>query len=179
MNIVVPAGVTVNHHDGLVTAKGPKGEIKKKINDQVVFEQKDGVISFVLKAGSEEKLNLWGLTRTLVANLVEGVSKGYEVKMEIVGVGYKAQPSGKKLILSLGFSHNIEFAVPEGVTIDLDKENKNVIVIKGVDKELLGETAARIRKYRRPEPYKGKGIRYVGERVHRKAGKSGAKVGAK
>jgi large subunit ribosomal protein L6 len=123
------------------------------------------------------KLNrsLHGLTRTLLANMIEGVTKGFERQLEILGVGYRASVAGSKLTLSLGFSHPIEFAIPQGISIELDKEKKNILIIKGFDKQLLGEVASKIRSFRKPEPYKGKGIRYVGEYVAQKAGKAAGK----
>jgi len=172
--IVVPAGVEVVYKDDMITVKGPKGTLSRKVNPLVSVEQADGQLTVKLNSELNEHKGLWGLFRTLISNMVEGVTKGYEKKLEVVGVGYRFKPSGNKINLSLGFSHPIDFKAPEGITFDEDKENKNVIVIRGTDKEAIGEVAAKIRSFRPPEPYKGKGVRYLGEHIVKKAGKSAA-----
>lgn len=173
--ITIPSGVTVEKTGNTLIVKGPKGELNKKIhpNMEIVIEENQ----IWVKKPSETKQNrsLHGLTRTLVANMVTGVAKGFEKKLEIIGIGYRAQPSGGKITLSLGYSHPIEYKAPEGVTFEADEEKKNIITIKGISKELVGETAAKVRSFRPPEPYKGKGIRYMDEYVARKAGKSATK----
>lgn len=173
--IKIPNGVTVEIAHHVVTVKGPKGELKTKLNSRVSLEIKDGVAT--VNRATENKIDrsLHGLSRTLVANMVEGVTKGFEKKLEILGVGYRAQVQGTKLSLTLGFSHPIEFPFPAGITITIDAEKKNILIIAGADKQLIGEVAAKIRSFKKPEPYKGKGIRYLGEYVARKAGKAASK----
>jgi large subunit ribosomal protein L6 len=173
--VTVPSGVTVTINGSDVTVKGPKGELSRKFHPNMKIELADGQLT--VSRPNDLKLNrsLHGLTRTLLNNMVEGVTKGYEKQLEILGVGYRAAVGGSKLTLSLGFSHPIEFDIPKGITIELDKEKKNILIIRGFDKELLGETAANIRGFRPPEPYKGKGIRYLGEYVAQKAGKAAGK----
>ncbi len=170
--IPVPEGVTVNIEKRLVTAKGPKGELFVEIPGQMTVENKDG--SILVKRPDESKVNrsLHGLSRTLIANIVQGVSTGFTKKLEIIGVGYRAELKGKNLLLSLGFSHQILFSPPEEIAIEL--EGNNLITISGIDKQLVGQIAAKIRSFRPPEPYKGKGIRYVDEVVRKKAGKTAA-----
>jgi len=174
--IDIPNGITVEkNNENLVSVKGPKGELSMQIHKKMNIEIKDNVIT-VTRSG-EDKLNksLHGLSRTLIANMIEGVSKGFQKRLEIQGVGYRANVQGKKIVLSLGFSHPIEYEPPEGVILEMDKEKKNIIIISGINKQLVGEAAAKIRSYRKPEPYKGKGIRYEGEYVQRKAGKAAGK----
>ena len=173
--IKVPAGVTVTVSGNTVSVKGPKGELTQQFHPNMKIEVKENEI--IVTRPSDLKLNksLHGLTRTLIQNMVEGVTKGYEKQLEILGVGYRAAIAGAKLTLNLGFSHPIEFIAPNGITIEQDKDKKNILIIKGYDKQLLGEVAAKIRGYKKPEPYKGKGIRYVGEYVQQKAGKAAGK----
>lgn len=173
--IQVPSGVTVTVDGKTVSVKGPKGELKQTFHDNMLITVKDNQV--VVERPNNVKLNkaLHGLTRTLISNMIEGVTKGYEKQLEILGVGYRAAVAGTKLTLTLGFSHPIEFPAPAGISIELDKEKKNIIIIKGADKQLLGEVAAKIRGFKKPEPYKGKGIRYLGEYVPQKAGKAASK----
>ncbi|MFA6534427.1 MAG: 50S ribosomal protein L6 [Patescibacteria group bacterium] len=173
--IVVPAGVTVTYADNLVTVKGPKGELTQKIDSTVKVAIQDGQINLTVLDPTDNQQNaFWGLFRKLIANMVEGVVSGFSKKLEINGVGYKVASKGDKLVLNLGFSHPIEFALPQGITAAVEG---NQITISGLDRQLVGQTAANIRKLRKPEPYKGKGIKYSDEVIHRKAGKA-AKAGA-
>lgn len=169
--IEIPQGVEVKIDGQTVTVKGPKGTLTDTFLDVVTIKQEDNKLVVTRKDDSVK--NIHGLTRTLVANMVKGVTEGFEKSLEIGGVGYKAQKQGKKLILTLGFSHPVEVEEPEGITIDVPTPNN--IVVKGIDKQLVGQVATNIRDYRRPEPYKGKGIKYAGERIRRKEGKAGAK----
>lgn len=173
MPITVPAGVTVKVDGNLVSVKGPKGELSRTIPQEMILDIADGTIS--VKRPSEEKKHkqLHGLTRTLVSNMVDGVTKGFSRTLEISGVGYRASKAGTKLNLTLGFSHPVEVDPPQGITIDVPAPNR--IVVSGIDKESVGALAAKIRSYREPEPYKGKGVKYEGEIVRRKVGKAGAK----
>jgi large subunit ribosomal protein L6 len=173
--ISIPEGVTVEIKDNLVTVKGPKGELSEQIHKNIKVEIKDNEIICTPKKDDKFSKSLHGLSRNLIANMVEGVTKGFEKRLEIIGVGYKAQAQGSKLILNLGFSHPIEYKAPDGITFDLDKDKKNIVIVSGINKQIVGEVAAKIRSYRKPEPYKGKGIRYIDEHVMRKAGKAVAK----
>jgi large subunit ribosomal protein L6 len=173
--VTVPSGVTIEIKDNKVSVKGPKGELSENIHPAIKAELQDGKIVFTRTLDDKPTKSLHGLARKLVANMVEGVTKGYEKKLEIIGVGYKAQASGSKLTLNLGFSHPIEYIAPKGIMFEIDKEKKNIVIITGINRQVLGEVAAKIRSYKQPEPYKGKGIRYVGENVPRKAGKAAAK----
>lgn len=176
--ITIPAGVTVAIADRQIKVKGPKGELSYKYLPQVEVSQEGDKI-VIKRNGDESQARAYhGLTRALVNNMVKGVSVGFEKKLQLIGVGFKAQVTGKKLILNIGFSHPIEFMIPEGIKIENDKEDKNGLVITGIDCQVVGEVAAQIRKFRKPEPYKGKGIRYLGEEVKRKAGKAAAKAAA-
>lgn len=173
--ISIPSGVTVDIKDNFATVKGPKGELKKQLHTNMSFEMKENEVTVKRPDETKGNRSLHGLTRTLLANMVEGVTKGFEKRLEIVGVGYKASAAKNKITLNLGFSHPIEH-VAEGVEFMMDEQNKNMIIVSGIDKQLVGEVAAKIRSYRKPEPYKGKGIKYVGEHIIRKAGKaSGSK----
>jgi large subunit ribosomal protein L6 len=174
MPIQIPAGVDVKiEADNLVTIKGQKGTLTKRLHRDMIISIENGVIN--VKRPSDEKLHksLHGLTRTLVANMVEGVTKGYEKTLEINGVGYRAQKQGKKLVLTLGYSHPVEMEEPPGITVDVPANNK--LIVKGIDKQEVGEFAAKIRSKREPEPYKGKGIKYETEVIRRKEGKTGGK----
>ncbi len=157
---------------GQVSVKGPKGELKVAIHPSISVVSDGKSITVAPAAGakkdSKEVKALWGLSRVLIANLMEGVTKGFEKQLELQGVGYRAELKGKDLVLSVGFSHQVPVAAPAGISFAVEK---NIIKITGIDKQLVGETAARIRRIRKPEPYKGKGIRYVGEKVRRKEGK--------
>ncbi|MBI5197898.1 MAG: 50S ribosomal protein L6 [Nitrospirae bacterium] len=169
--IEIPKGIEVQIDGHSVSMKGPKGKIAKGLNPGVVIRKEDGKISVSLPEDVRVSRSIHGLTRTLIANMVEGVSKGFQKILEISGVGYRAQIQGKNLVMTLGFSHPITYALPEGITAEVEKQT--VVTLHGVDKELLGQVAADIRSYRVPDPYKAKGIRYRGEVVRRKAGKAG------
>lgn len=172
--VELPAGVEVkidNNH--VVTVKGPKGELQEKINSELNVDIKDNILSVSRTSEAKNVRAQHGLARTLIANMVEGVVNGYEKKLELQGVGYKVEKKGKKLVLNLGFSHPVELEDPEGITTEAPTATS--VVIKGIDKAVVGNYAANIRAWRRPEPYKGKGIRYEGEYVRRKEGKAGVK----
>ena len=174
MPITVPAGVTVTiGADNEVTVKGPNGTLTKKLHPEMIIKQEGAEI--IVERPSEEKMHkaLHGLTRTLINNMVVGVTTGFSKELEINGVGYRAQMQGKKLVLSLGYSHPVEYEAIDGITLEVPAPNK--IIVKGANKEHVGETAAKIREYRQPEPYKGKGIKYIDEVIIRKEGKAGAK----
>ncbi len=171
--ISLPAGVEVKVADNnVVTVKGPKGELQENISDLLTVEIKDGIVTVSRDGDDAEKRAQHGLARTLINNMVVGVTEGYEKKLQLVGVGYKAEKKGKNLVMNLGFSHPIELPDPEGITTETP--DATTIVIKGIDKAMVGNYAANIRAYRRPEPYKAKGIRYEGEYIRRKEGKTGA-----
>lgn len=170
--VVLPSGVTVEITADSIKVKGSKGELTRALHPAIKVEQKENELIVTKK--SDEDSALHGLFRSLIFNMVEGVSKGYEKKLEVLGVGYKFKANGNKLTLNLGFSHPVEFKAKEGIAFSDDPDNKVVIIIKGIDKELVGETAAKVRSFRPPEPYKGKGIRYQGEYVPKKAGKAAA-----
>jgi len=170
--IQIPSGVTINLAGNLVTAKGPKGELSVKLHPDIKISMEDSTVKVERANNSKLQRSLHGLSRTLIANIVEGVNKGYEKRLEIVGVGYRAETRGKSLLLSLGYSHQIAFRPPEGVMVN--NEGNTVIVVRGIDKALVGQIAAKIRSLKPPEPYKGKGIRYAGEVVRKKAGKTAA-----
>lgn len=172
--VAIPSSVTVTFEQNIIKVKGNKGTLEFTPHSRVRIEIKNGNI--VAYRQSDEKLDksLHGLTRTIIANMIKGVTDGFEKKLEIRGVGYRAQMEGKNLVLALGFSHPIKYTPPEGIHIDIDKEKKNILTITGTDKQVVGQVAAKIRSYRKPEPYKGKGIRYVGEFVPKKAGKAAA-----
>lgn len=173
--IPVPNGVEVKINDNQVTVKGPKGEQSHTIPSKLIsVEMKDNQIIVTRQNDSRSARSLHGLNRTLIANMIEGVTKGFSKKLEINGVGYRCQVSGKTLKLELGFSHPIDFPIPEGIEITQDQKNKNLIEISGADKQTVGQVCAEIRAYRPPEPYKGKGIKYIDEQITRKAGKTAA-----
>ncbi|MCX6721307.1 MAG: 50S ribosomal protein L6 [Candidatus Staskawiczbacteria bacterium] len=167
--IEVPQGVTVEINDKEIAVKGPKGELKQFIHPEIKIEIKDGKIFVAPKAELSKKgRGLWGLYRALVANMVEGVSKGFEKKLEIEGVGFKAAVDGEGITLNLGFTNPVKIKKPEGITFLVEK---NVITVSGASKEAVGEVSALIRKQKKAEPYKGKGIKYQGEKIRRKEGK--------
>ena len=171
--VVVPKGVTLQVEGNTVAVKGPRGELRRELHPEMALAlDKD---QFTVTRPSDEKRHkaLHGLTRTLVQNMVDGVSKGYSKSLEIQGVGYKAEPKPYGVNLIVGFSHPVKYEAPKGIKITVD--NNTLVKIEGADKELVGQVAAELRSVRPPEPYKGKGIRYVGEQVRRKAGKTGAK----
>lgn len=174
--IELPDGVTVEIKNGMVTVKGPKGELSERIHSKIKVEQKENEILCIREGDDKQSRSLHGLSRSLIANMVEGVTKGFEKRLEIIGVGYKAQASGSKVTLNLGFSHPIEYKAPEGVMFEIDKDKKNILIISGISKQMVGEVTAKVRSFRKPEPYKGKGIRYVDEYVARKVGKAVAKA---
>ena len=173
MPIEIPAGVTVSQKENTLTVKGAKGELTRTFHPEINIAVEENVITVTRPSDGKEHRSLHGLTRALVANMVTGVHEGFTKTLEINGVGYRAAKQGNKLALTLGFSHPVEMEAPAGITIDVPAPNK--IVVTGADKEVVGAVAADIRKWRKPEPYKGKGIRYEGEVVRRKAGKAGAK----
>lgn len=173
MPIDIPAGVTVDLKEHTLTVQGPKGTLVREFNPAMNIEIDGNVISVTRPNDEPQNRALHGLTRALVANMVTGVSEGFKKTLEIQGVGYRAALQGEKLVLTLGYSHPVEVVAPEGITIEVPGPTK--IVVSGASKEMVGEVAANIRKWRQPEPYKGKGIRYEGEVVRRKAGKAGAK----
>ena len=166
--IIIPENVEVKINGDQVTVKGPKGELNQTVPIQIEISLKDKEVLVKPRGNSKEASALWGLFRTLIFNMVKGVTDGFEKKLEIEGVGYKAAVQEKKLILNLGFSHPIEIEAPDGIEFSMEK---NIIVVSGLDKQLVGQLAAKIRDQRKPEPYKGKGIHYVGEVIRRKAGK--------
>lgn len=172
--IEIPQGVTVAIQGNQIKVKGAKGELTRVFPKEVKVEQKDNTIALTRTGESDREKAIHGLFRTLISNMVEGVTKGFEKKMEIIGVGFKFKASGGKLTLNVGFSHPVEFKAVDGVTFEEDKEEKSIFTIKGIDKEAVGETAAKVRAIKPPEPYKGKGIRYHGEYVEKKAGKAAA-----
>ncbi len=168
--IELPKGVEVNLLDeNVVEIKGPKGTLKKKMVQELTIKQEDSSIIVERPSDSRQHKSLHGLTRSLIDSMVEGVTQGYAKKLEIVGVGYKAEKKGKKLVLTLGFSHPVEMEDPDGIETSVEK---NIIKITGIDKQKVGNYAAVIRDWRKPEPYKGKGIKYEGEQIRRKAGKT-------
>ncbi len=174
--VTIPSGVTVEKRPpNTVFVKGPKGELTLAVHPRIAVEIADGSITCTRKSESKQDRSLHGLTRTLIYNMIEGVTKGYEKKLEIIGVGFRVAVQGAKLVLNIGLSHPVEYAIPGGIKIDIDKEKKNIVIITGSDKQLVGEVAAKIRAFRKPEPYKGKGIKYFGEQITRKAGKAAAK----
>ena len=172
--IDIPAGVEVKIEEGnKVTVKGPKGTLEKCLPVEMTIKQEDNQVVVTRPNDLKKMKSLHGLTRTLVANMVTGVTKGYEKVLEINGVGYRAQKQGKKLVLALGYSHPVEMEDPEGIETTVD--GTNVIIVKGISKEKVGQYAAEIRAKRAPEPYKGKGIKYSDEVIRRKVGKTGKK----
>ncbi len=172
--IPIPSGVKVALHEGRIEVEGPKGKLVTRLAKGVRIEQGNGELRAILAEDSKGLRPLWGLTRTLVANAVHGVSQGFSKQLDIVGIGYRAQVEGKKVSFSLGYSHPIEFEIPAGIEIDIEKQTR--ITVSGADKHQVGQVAARIRDLRKPDPYKQKGIRYVGEVLKKKAGKTGAAV---
>jgi len=167
--IDVPAGVTFDIHPELVTVKGPKGELSERVNRDMKIEQGEGVVTVERPSDRGQHRALHGLTRTLLANMVVGVTEGYEKRLEIQGVGYRASLKGKDLELLVGYSHPVMIEAPEGIEFELPQQTE--VIVRGIDKQKVGQVAAVIRKQRPPEPYKGKGIRYQGEYVARKVGK--------
>ncbi len=167
--IEIPANVEVLINDGEISVKGPKGELKGRIRPEIKVEKKENLIIVSPIKETKKTSAFWGLQRTLIANMVEGVSNGFEKKLEIRGVGYRAEMKGEDLLLKVGFSHPVIVEKVDGIKFSVEKNN--LISVSGIDKELVGQVAAKIRKIRPPEPYKGKGIRYLGEEVRKKTGK--------
>jgi large subunit ribosomal protein L6 len=171
--IIIPDKTTVTVKDGLVTVKGEKGSLSRSLPASMNLKMEDNALMVEIKEGGRKAGAMQGLIRSLVANMVTGVNKGFERVLEINGIGYRADVQGNKIVMNLGFSHPINFDIPKGISATVDKNN--VIKLSGIDKELLGQTASHIRRLRPPEPYKGKGVKYAGERIQKKAGKSGTK----
>jgi large subunit ribosomal protein L6 len=169
--IEIPTGVTITINGDVVTVKGPKGELTRSFNPDIEIKVEENVINLSRPSESKEHRSIHGTTRSLLANMVEGVSKGFEKSLELIGVGYRAQKQGKKLVLNVGYSHPVEFEPEEGIEVEVPSNTK--VIVKGINKERVGALAANIRQVRPPEPYKGKGIRYEGEVVRRKEGKTG------
>jgi large subunit ribosomal protein L6 len=173
MPVPVPSGVTINIDGTTVSVKGPKGELKRTFPEGISFAIEDDKVIASRSSEESSQKALHGLSRALFANMVEGVTKGYQKQLEITGVGYKAEMKPYGLLFSLGYSHTIEFKAPQGITLKAPQPTQ--VLIEGADKEIVGQVAAEIRSLRKPEPYKGKGIKYVGEKIRRKAGKAGGK----
>jgi len=169
--VVVPAGVEVIVNGNVVTVKGPKGQLEQEISKNLTVEVKEGEVVVTRPTDNREDRSQHGLARTLINNMVVGVTQGFEKKMQLVGVGYKAEKKGNTLVMNLGYSHPVEMVDPEGITTEVP--NATEIIVKGADKALVGNYAANIRAWRKPEPYKGKGIKYVDEVIRRKEGKTG------
>jgi large subunit ribosomal protein L6 len=167
--IAIPDGVTVEIKPGLVSVKGPRGELSQGVSSDMSVTQSNGTLTVARPSDRGEHRALHGLTRSLIANMVQGVTDGFEKRLEIQGVGYRARLQGKALELSVGYSHPVAVSAPDGIEFEVPVPTQ--VVVRGIDKQLVGETAARIRRSRPPEPYKGKGVRYVGEHVRRKVGK--------
>jgi large subunit ribosomal protein L6 len=176
--VTIPEGVTITvGKDNVVTVKGKKGELKQSVDRDITVEVKDGHVSFARPTDQIRHRALHGLYRSIISNLVKGVTDGYERKLELIGVGFKAANQGNVLDLSLGYSHNIIFEIPKELKVATaqEKGQNPVITLEGIDKQLIGQVAAKLRSLRKPEPYKGKGVRYVGEIVRKKAGKAAGK----
>jgi large subunit ribosomal protein L6 len=169
--IPLPKGVMVEVKDGLVSVKGQKGALQRPLLEGVEVDITDGVVTLRRTGEDKRSRSYHGLMRTLVANMVEGVSNGYEKKLEIVGIGYRSELKGNSLALYLGYSHPIDFPLPQGISAEVEKQT--LVTIRGIDKELVGQIAAKIRDLRKPDPYKGKGVKYAGEVLRKKAGKTG------
>ena len=167
--VAIPSGVTVTLDGQTVTVKGPKGQLAWTVSDEIEIKQEGAEITFVPRNDTQRARGMWGLSRTLIGNMVEGVTKGYEQTLELVGVGYRAAMKGQALSMQLGFSHDVDIPPPAGISFAVPKQTE--VRVSGIDKQLVGEVAARIRRIRPPEPYKGKGVRYAGEKVRRKEGK--------
>jgi large subunit ribosomal protein L6 len=169
--VPIPSGVSVEIKDRHITIKGNKGTLSRELPSAIVLEQEGSTVKVSPENNSRIARQRHGLCRTLVANMVEGVSKGFEKRLQIQGVGYRAQAQGKKLTLNVGYSKPVEMEMPEGIQVAVERNTE--VILNGIDKEVVGNTAAKIRAVRPPEPYKGKGIRYLGEQIRRKAGKTG------
>ena len=171
--VSIPSGVSAEIADGTLNVKGPKGTLPLRLRDEISYTLDGDAILVKPANDSKAARAFWGMQRTMVDNLVTGVTQGYTKVLEINGVGYRAEVKGKELVLSLGYSHQVNFPIPEGIAIEVEKMTK--LSVKGYDKEVVGQTAAKIRSFRGPEPYKGKGIKYANETILRKAGKTGKK----
>lgn len=169
--IEIPAGVDVKVENNTVTVKGPKGELTQSFDNDMIIELENNVLTVQRPSDNKNHKAMHGLVRTLIANMIIGVTEGYKKELEIIGTGYRAAKNGKVLALTLGFSHPLDLEDPEGVLTEVP--NPNTIIISGIDKQKVGAYAAHIRQYRKPEPYKGKGIKYTGEVIRRKVGKTG------
>jgi large subunit ribosomal protein L6 len=167
--VAIPSGVTANIEGGQLSVKGPKGTLALGLSDKVDYKVEDGGIAITPANDTQEARGHWGMQRTLVANLVEGVTQGFSKTLEITGVGYRAQAQGRKLKLQLGYSHDVDLDVPEG--LEVKTPDQTTVEISGIDKQAVGQFAAEVRRWRKPEPYKGKGIKYRGEYIFRKEGK--------
>jgi large subunit ribosomal protein L6 len=167
--ITIPSGVTLTLDGQTISVKGPKGQLSWTVAEEVEIKQEGSELTLTPRTDTQRARGMWGLSRTLVANMVQGVTQGFEETLELVGVGYRAALKGQALSMQLGFSNDVDIPPPEGIAFAVPKQTE--IKISGIDKQLVGETAARIRRIRPPEPYKGKGVRYAGEKVRRKEGK--------
>ncbi len=172
MPISLPNGTKVEIKGTHIKVTGPKGTLERDLRPEIECKEENSQLIFTPKGTSKRVMSFWGMTRSLVNNMIIGVDKGFQKKLAVEGVGYRANLSGKTITLNVGYSNPVEFALPDGITAEVDKDNN--ITVSGIDKELVGLTAARIRSIRKPEPYKGKGIRYIDERIVRKVGKAGA-----
>jgi large subunit ribosomal protein L6 len=169
--IPIPENTEIKLKDGIITVKGPKGQLQRKVHPKVKVNVDNSEIVVAVSDNTKESKSLHGLFRVLIGNMVKGVTEGFEKSLEIVGVGYRAEIQGRNAIFNLGYSHPINYELPEGIEAKIDKSR---VTVSGIDKELVGMTAAKIRSFRKPEPYKGKGIKYVDEVIRKKAGKAGA-----
>jgi large subunit ribosomal protein L6 len=170
--VAIPGGVTVDYSEPVLKVKGPRGELTLDVHPAMTIDVGEGEVVVRRPSDGRTHRSLHGLTRALIANMVHGVTTGYSKTLEIVGVGYRAQKKGRELVLSLGFSHTIDYPEPEGITLDCPRQD--IVVVHGIDKQKVGQVAAEIRSFRPPEPYKGKGVRYQGEQIRRKVGKTAA-----
>ena len=171
--VTVPSGVDVSYDGGVLKVKGPKGSLSRKIADGISFKKEGSELEVVRSGNSTTVRSAHGLMRALLANMVTGVTKGFTKELEIIGVGYKAETKGRTLVMNLGFSHPINYPFPDGIEIVVNPKDRTKVAVQGIDKETVGQVAAELRGYRPPDSYKGKGVRYVGETVRLKAGKSG------
>jgi large subunit ribosomal protein L6 len=169
--IILPQGVNLELKDGVVSVKGPKGSLSRSLLEGIELEVTDKAVNLKRASDDKKTRSYHGLMRTLTANMVDGVSKGFEKKLEIVGIGYRSELHGNKLVFFLGYSHPIDFPLPQGISAEVEKQT--LVTIKGIDKELVGQISAKIRNLRKPDPYKGKGVKYAGEVLRKKAGKTG------
>ena len=170
--VAIPGGVTVDYSEPVLKVKGPRGELTLDVHPAMTVHVREGEVVVRRPSDGRTHRSLHGLTRALIANMVHGVTAGYSKTLEIVGVGYRAQKKGSELVLSLGYSHTIDYPEPEGITLECPRQD--VVVVHGIDKQKVGQVAAEIRSFRPPEPYKGKGVRYQGEQIRRKVGKTAA-----